>query len=364
MNHRIYSVDVSSDTCIEVVFFDGAVKEYDVKRLSEYDKKYADLLRNKKLYENVNVSDNRCGIKWGDSVDYYVDSETLYYEGILVEKKFIGDAKVQLAHRLTKIREHLGMTQKELEKKTGIHQADISKIERGIANPSIETITRLADAMNYSVNYDFVKKNTDEGEFVRESVVRNLVSWKSQGEYTVDDIMSLPEWVRAELIDGVLYDMAPPNVPHQRIVFDFAYKVRRFIEARKGACEVFISPIGVLISRDDNKNYLEPDMVIVCDPDKITRNFIISPDFVLEVTSPSTGARDFAEKKEKYRKMGVKEYWIVDTRRKRLVVYLADDGFNIPQIHSLNEEVGIHMYNNELKLDLSEFGECLIDDKK
>lgn len=33
--------------------------------------------------------------------------------------------------------------------------------------------------------------------------------------YTVDDIYTLPEGERAELIDGKIYNMAPPNTRHQ-----------------------------------------------------------------------------------------------------------------------------------------------------
>ena len=40
-----------------------------------------------------------------------------------------------------------GMTQKQLADKTGIAQADISKLERGNANPSLRTLQRLAAGM-------------------------------------------------------------------------------------------------------------------------------------------------------------------------------------------------------------------------
>ena len=40
------------------------------------------------------------------------------------------------------------MTQKELSEITGIDQSDISKIERGIANPSVGTLYRIAAALD------------------------------------------------------------------------------------------------------------------------------------------------------------------------------------------------------------------------
>lgn len=356
MNLRVYAVDIFSDESVDVTFFDGAVKRFDVKRLSAYNEKFAQLLSDKKLYQEVNVVENNNGIKWGNNVDYFIDNETLYYDGILIEKRVIGDAKVQLAARLTQIRESLGLTQKELEKKTGIHQADISKIERGIANPSVETLERIAAAMDCTISHDFIiRSNEDEGEYVRGNLARNLSVWRKQGEYTVDDIMALPEGVRAELVDGVIYDMAPPLIVHQRILFHIAYEIERYIRDNKGACEVLISPVGVLLSEEDNKNYFEPDMVIVCDPEKIKERFIVNgPDFVLEVTSESTSSRDYTIKKEKYKGIGVREYWIVDTKRKRLIVYLADTEYNTPEIHTFDETVGIHIYDDKVKIDLQQ----------
>lgn len=50
------------------------------------------------------------------------------------------------------------LTQQQLAERTGINQADISKIERGNANPSIKTLKRLADAMDMNVHIEFVPK--------------------------------------------------------------------------------------------------------------------------------------------------------------------------------------------------------------
>ena len=50
-----------------------------------------------------------------------------------------------------------GMTQKELAERTGIAQGDISKLERGNANPSIRTLQRLAAGMGMSLQIKFVQ---------------------------------------------------------------------------------------------------------------------------------------------------------------------------------------------------------------
>ena len=49
-----------------------------------------------------------------------------------------------------------GLTQKELAEKTGIAQADISKLENGSANPSLRTLRRLAAGMGMQLKLEFV----------------------------------------------------------------------------------------------------------------------------------------------------------------------------------------------------------------
>ena len=53
-------------------------------------------------------------------------------------------------------RKNAGLTQKQLSERTGIAQADISKMENGDANPSLKTLKRLATAMNTTLRVEFV----------------------------------------------------------------------------------------------------------------------------------------------------------------------------------------------------------------
>ena len=52
-------------------------------------------------------------------------------------------------------RKSAGLTQKQLSEKTGITQADISKLESGNANPSLRTLQRLASGMGMKVKREF-----------------------------------------------------------------------------------------------------------------------------------------------------------------------------------------------------------------
>lgn len=49
-----------------------------------------------------------------------------------------------------------GLTQKQLSERTGISQADISRLERGTANPSIKTLQRIANALGRRVQIEFI----------------------------------------------------------------------------------------------------------------------------------------------------------------------------------------------------------------
>ncbi len=54
-------------------------------------------------------------------------------------------------------RKESGLTQKELSEKTGIAQADISKLENGNANPSLRTLKRLAAGMGRTLKVEFAR---------------------------------------------------------------------------------------------------------------------------------------------------------------------------------------------------------------
>lgn len=130
--------------------------------------------------------------------------------------------------------------------------------------------------------------------------------------YTIDDIYALPEGQRAELIDGQIYDMAPPNTTHQRISHRLAWKIENYVQVKNGDCEVFPAPFAVFLNEDD-KNYVEPDISVICTKNKINdKGCSGAPDWIIEIVSPSTQQMDYGIKLFKYRTAGVREYWIVN----------------------------------------------------
>lgn len=139
--------------------------------------------------------------------------------------------------------------------------------------------------------------------------------------YTIDDIYSLPDGTRAELIDGQIYYMAPPTRKHQRIAGELFAIIREYINANNGLCEVDIAPFAVFLNADDI-NYIEPDISVICDPNKLTdKGCSGAPDWIIEIASPGSRRMDYYTKLFKYRTAGVREYWIVDPDKNRITVY-------------------------------------------
>ena len=68
------------------------------------------------------------------------------------------EAEFTIIQAIIDARKRSGLTQKQLAIKTGISQGDISKLERGTANPSIKTMNRLAIGMGMKLKVDFVSQ--------------------------------------------------------------------------------------------------------------------------------------------------------------------------------------------------------------
>lgn len=138
---------------------------------------------------------------------------------------------------------------------------------------------------------------------------------------TTEDIYSLPDGQRAELIDGELFMMTPPNRKHQDISMALSHKIKDYILSNNGACAVYAAPFAVFLNEDDH-TYVEPDLSVICDRSKLTEEGCSgAPDWIIEIVSNSSRQMDYMRKLFKYRSAGVREYWIVDPKKDRITVY-------------------------------------------
>lgn len=177
------------------------------------------------------------------------------------------------------------------------------------------------------------------------------VEAKQLAYYTIDDIYNLPDGQRAELIDGELYMMATPSTMHQWLVAEFTYLISDYIKKKKGGCRAYPSPFAVYLNADD-KIYLEPDVVVICDKDKLTEEGCKgAPDWVIEIVLPSSRSVDYNKKLFKYRTAGVREYWIVDYQRNSVMVYSFEHDEMADYTFKDKVKAGIY---EDLEIDFSE----------
>ena len=169
------------------------------------------------------------------------------------------------------------------------------------------------------------------------------MSLPTENIYTIKDIYALPEGQRAELIDGQIYDMAPPNRMHQKISTRLASIIDRYISDNNGSCEVYSAPFAVFLNEDD-KTYVEPDISVICDSNKLgDKGCNDAPDWIIEIVSPSSQRMDYLTKLFKYRTAGVREYWIVNLMTEILQTYLLEGTEDSTQ-YSFEEEITVGIY--------------------
>lgn len=207
-------------------------------------------------------------------------------------------------------------------------------IERGILEGDFNHKLLQRRAFNHIVliNKNFLQK----GAFIMPSAS------PQKRLFTIDDIYALPEGSRAELIDGQIYYMAPPSRTHQRLVHLFDRTIGNYIQTNGGKCEVYPAPFAVYLDQDD-LNYLEPDISVICDPSKLDEKGCHgAPDWVIEIVSESSRRMDYAIKLFKYRSAGVQEYWIVDPLKQRSTVYNFQH--DTMDEYSFEEEMPVGIY--------------------
>lgn len=155
MTHRIKSVKPLDNAVLSVVFQNGVEKQCDMRKLYPIFPQFKDFDTVNGLFQQVKVDAGGYGVSWNDNLD--LDAEDLWEDGVEIAKHEV-DLLSTLADNLSNARNFAGMTQRQLSEATGIYQADISKIERGLANPSISTLQRLAAGIGMELKIEFVPK--------------------------------------------------------------------------------------------------------------------------------------------------------------------------------------------------------------
>lgn len=147
-----------------------------------------------------------------------------------------------------------------------------------------------------------------------------------QSAYTYQDYLTWPEDRPCELIGGRIFSMVPaPGLDHQTIVVELSTQIA--LQLRDKPCRVFVAPFDVRLpegkeSENEIKDVVQPDILVVCDSKKLDHAGCLgAPDWIIEVLSPRTAAKDHIDKRLLYEQHGVLEYWLVHPSDRLLTIY-------------------------------------------
>ena len=264
--------------------------------------------------------------------------------------------------RIDEMREQkrqLGLTNEQIAAASGVPLGTVQKVFSGITkSPRYDTLLALEKVFSgegagkdtAELRPDFVQENS--GYTVEGSSAKS--TGKKPGEYTVEDYLRLPDDRRYELIDGYLYVMEAPTSGHQMTGGMIYRELINYVLEKGGECTPFISPLDVQLN-NDNKTMVQPDVIVVCDRSKMKGGKCHgAPDLVVEVLSPSSIWKDMSLKYDKYFHAGVREYWLIDLKGKRILVNLMNENEAVCRIYGMEDRVPVSIFG----------GDCLIDFKK
>lgn len=174
---------------------------------------------------------------------------------------------------------------------------------------------------------------------------------------TLEQYEAIPEDRRVEVFDGVAYDMASPSQIHQTLSMELSNILYNYTKSKKGSCQVFSAPFDVKLS-DNPLTIVQPDIMIICNKDKLDgKRCNGAPDFIIEIVSSSNPADDYIRKLYYYKNAGVREYWIVDPRRKTVTVnYFEGNLLNIQ--YSFDSTIKVNIYD-DLYINFSDIADLL-----
>ena len=174
--------------------------------------------------------------------------------------------------------------------------------------------------------------------------------------YTEEDYYNLPENVRAELIDGQIYYMSAPSRIHQEILMFLSKTIANYIDSKKGPCKVYPAPFAVKLFSEDDRNVVEPDISVICDPNKLTdRGCTGAPDWIVEIVSPSNSSHDYIRKLNLYADAGIREYWIVNPIKESIFVYHLEETKFEAAAYTFQDKIKVNIYD-DLWIDFTGLG--------
>ena len=249
----------------------------------------------------------------------------------------------------------LGLTSEMISKASGVPVSTVEKLFGGTTKAprkaTLEAIERvlLSEAARRPFSYK------DPAYAFTGMVQEEAAAYGKapRRKYTIEDYYALPEDQRMELIDGDFYDMGAPSMTHQRILGDLYILFRECTAQHAPHCDVYLSPCDVRLDKD-NYTMVQPDLMVICreyDPNAI--RYEGAPDLTLEILSPSSRHKDMILKLYKYKKAGVREYWIVDPQNQNVIVHMLQEEDYPPRIYGFDQVIPIGISEGKCSIDFS-----------
>jgi len=170
--------------------------------------------------------------------------------------------------------------------------------------------------------------------------------------FTYADYLTWNFKERIELIRGKIFKMSPaPTVKHQKILTNLLLVIGNFLKNR--SCNVLVAPVDVRLKgkpfkkkklRDDEiTTVVQPDIIVVCDEEKLkdVRSIDGAPELVVEILSPGNTRVETKYKLDLYEENGVLEYWVVYPEFSHIYVYLLnkEEKYDHPVVYEADENI-------------------------
>ncbi len=165
-------------------------------------------------------------------------------------------------------------------------------------------------------------------------------------KFTYQDYLLLPEDKRYEIIEGELF-MVPAPIPYHQDIFRSLFRILTDYAQSKNLGKVYSAPIDVVLS---NENIVQPDILFIS-KERLSiigqKNIRGAPDLVVEILSPGTAEKDKILKRKLYAKFGVKEFWLVDGKKKEIeVLSLQEEDLKRWGVYTGEETLGSFLWQD------------------
>ena len=243
-------------------------------------------------------------------------------------------------------KKELGYTYEQIAELSGVPLGTVQKVFAGITeSPRYDTLKALEQVLRER-----------EASFVWEMTTTFPLSEKKQGDFTVEDVRARGG---AEVIDGVLYDSEDPPMLHRMLAVEIGWRLRQCLEEGTDRQAELLLAARVRLA-PDNRTLVIPDVALVCDRSRIHRDAVCgAPELIVEIVTKETRKKDMYIKLAKYMCSGVKEYWLVDPEKKKIMVYGCEGEEYLPTIYGFTEKVPVGILEGDCRIDFAQIYENL-----